>query len=60
MNITPFISEDEFNQWKSEGGKPDCIFPIMDYSMCKYIWENSPLIASVVDGLEETLANAKS
>lgn len=30
---------------------PDALFPVMDYDMCKYIWENSPLIARLTESV---------
>lgn len=45
----PFLTREEFEQWKADGGKPDVLFPILNYDACKYIWENSPLIAALTE-----------
>ena len=50
---TPFISREAFDQFVRDGGKPDILFPILDYKFCKYIWDTSPLIASLDEYLQD-------
>jgi hypothetical protein len=50
--MIPFISKAEFDKWRAEGGKSDVLFPIMDYDICKRIWETSPLIKVMIEAVE--------
>lgn len=50
---TPFLSREEFESANKNGMKPDAIFPVMNYDFCKYIWDNSPLIAHLDESLQD-------
>lgn len=53
MSRTPFITREKFEFLRSGGLKPDCLFPVLDYDACKYIWEHSPLIAFLDEALQK-------
>lgn len=47
------MSEAEFNALRAAGKlEADPLFPIMDYHICKRVWETSPLIAALLDVLD--------
>ncbi len=42
MNPIPFVTREVFEQTK-----PDPLFPIHNYDICKMVWETSPLIEAL-------------
>lgn len=49
-----FMSREKFDSLKSAGEIKRCsLFPILDYDMCKYVREHSPLISSLLDEAEK-------
>jgi len=40
-----FLPREKFERLKAAGEiQPDCIFPVLDYDVCRQIWYTSPLI----------------
>jgi len=56
-NARPFLTREQFDAAKA---KPDALFPVMDYDICKHVWETSPLIAFMLDGVEAEIARAEA
>lgn len=54
MSAPVFMSEEKFDVLRAAGQlERDALFPVMEYAVCKKIWETSPLIAALLAALDE-------
>jgi hypothetical protein len=55
MKQAAFMSRKKFDSLKASGQLEPCVlFPILDYNICKRVWDTSPLIASLLASIKET------
>lgn len=50
-----FMTREQFDELVTKKMiKPDALFPILNYDICKRVWETSPLIAAMIEAFEDS------